>query len=320
MDEHNQGTPVEQPKAQEEQKPEIALTHEGELSVDLSSWGLSEEEGEQPEKQETQEQAQGEKQEYYTPEEIQKIGIDKLDPNRIPPELLPWYKSMQADYTRKTQALAEERKAIEKLLDKALTDPELAKRFIQDPELVQTAQKHPQLAQKLMAVSQLAQPKKNPFDDIVEQAKRMVEAQFGEPFDEFNPKHTLALTLAGQNILARQAQMLQIYNRIGEIREKEPAFEEIDRLAEQKLYSLPYAEALKIERAIKVGDIDTVLRFWEDVRKEYYQQKLTTKQEPPKVESAGTGEVKTKPSFDPRELAHLSEEEKVRWFIEAGLV
>ena len=42
---------------------------------------------------------------------------DKVDPSRLPPELQSIYKSMQADYTRKTQKLAEERRAYEKQLN-----------------------------------------------------------------------------------------------------------------------------------------------------------------------------------------------------------
>lgn len=38
-----------------------------------------------------------------------------LDPNSIPEELQPWYRSMQADYTRSKQSIAEERRAYEAL-------------------------------------------------------------------------------------------------------------------------------------------------------------------------------------------------------------
>lgn len=41
---------------------------------------------------------------------------DKVDPSKLPPELQNIYKSMQADYTRKTQKLAEERRAYERQL------------------------------------------------------------------------------------------------------------------------------------------------------------------------------------------------------------
>lgn len=49
----------------------------------------------------------------YSADEMREIGIDKLDPERIPKELVPFYKSMQADYTRKTQQIAEERRRVE---------------------------------------------------------------------------------------------------------------------------------------------------------------------------------------------------------------
>lgn len=42
-----------------------------------------------------------------------------INPNELPPELKPHYRRMQADYTRKTQAIAEERRQAEILRQKA---------------------------------------------------------------------------------------------------------------------------------------------------------------------------------------------------------
>ena len=73
---------------------------------------------EAPEAQEVQtEEAATEPEGYYTPEEVREIGIEKLDPNRIPEELKPYYKSMQADYTRKTQSVAEQKKELLELAE-----------------------------------------------------------------------------------------------------------------------------------------------------------------------------------------------------------
>lgn len=74
---------------------EIGLTEDGQLEV--------------TESQEEQGQEEEGNLEPYTPEEVQELGIERLDPRRIPEELVPFYRSMQADYTRKTQALARER-------------------------------------------------------------------------------------------------------------------------------------------------------------------------------------------------------------------
>jgi hypothetical protein len=42
---------------------------------------------------------------------------EKFDPNTLPEELLPAYRSMQADYTRKTQAIAESKRTLEQYGD-----------------------------------------------------------------------------------------------------------------------------------------------------------------------------------------------------------
>lgn len=41
------------------------------------------------------------------------VDLSTLDPTKLPAEAQPFYKSMQADYTRKTQALADERRKLE---------------------------------------------------------------------------------------------------------------------------------------------------------------------------------------------------------------
>jgi len=323
-----QGTPSqEQPvntqeNSQETQEPEFKLTDEG-IEGDFSDWGLSEE-GEQPEEKSESPQEEQE-QKYYTKEEMEQLGIDKLDPNKIPPELVPFYKSMQADYTRKTQALAQERKLIENLLDNALSNPAIAQQLMNDPNFVQTAQQHPELAQKLQAVSQMTQPQ-NPLDAITEQAKQIVEQQLGEEFDELNPKHLVALNLATQELLQAQQRQAVIQQKLAELQTTEPHFAEIDRMAEEKLMQMPYAEAVKIQQALQMGDIDTVLNFWNEVRKEFYNSRLNNQQtqqtapEPPKVEGAGQGNVETRPSVDVSELGYLDDEGKAEMLIKLGLV
>ncbi|WP_457641451.1 hypothetical protein [Persephonella sp.] len=329
-----QGTPTQeqpgntQPDTQEteaqQQEPEFKLTDEG-IEGDFSDWGLSEE-GEQPTEEMQESPQEEQEQKYYTAEEMKELGIDKLDPNKIPPELIPFYKSMQADYTRKTQALAQERKIVENLLDNALSNPAIAQQLMNDPNFVQTAQQHPELAQKLQAVSQMTQPK-NPIDIITEQAKQIVEEQLGEEFDELDPRHITALNLAVQEITQAQAKQTALQQKLAEIQASEPHFAEIDALAEQKLMQMPYAEVVKIQTALQNGDIDTVLNFWNEVRKEFYNSQLNRQQaqqpanpEPPKVEGAGQGNVETKPAVDVSELGYLDEDSQAQMLIKMGLV
>ncbi|RMD45743.1 MAG: hypothetical protein D6831_02970 [Aquificota bacterium] len=328
-----QGTPSneEQPVNTQEvsneeiapQEPEFKLTDEG-IEGDFSDWGLSEE-GEQPEEKAENPQEEQE-QKYYTKEEMEQLGLEKLDPNKIPPELVPFYKSMQADYTRKTQALAQERKLIENLLDNALSNPAIAQQLMNDPNFIQTAQQHPELAQKLQAVSQMTQPQ-NPIDVITEQAKQFVEQQLGEEFDELNPKHIVALNLATQELLQSQQRQMIIQQKLAEIQSSEPHFAEIDRMAEEKLMQMPYAEAMKIQQALQNGDMDTVLNFWNEVRKEFYNSRLNNQSgqpqnapEPPKVEGAGQGNVETKQNIDVSQIGNLDEDAQAQMLIKMGLV
>ena len=44
---------------------------------------------------------------FYTPEEMRELSEDQIDTSRIPPEMLPFYKALQGNFTRKHQALAE---------------------------------------------------------------------------------------------------------------------------------------------------------------------------------------------------------------------
>lgn len=48
--------------------------------------------------------------------ETESTFTDKFDPNSLPPELATAYKQMQADYTRKTQEIAQMRKQFEELM------------------------------------------------------------------------------------------------------------------------------------------------------------------------------------------------------------
>lgn len=86
--------------------------------------------------------------------EAQEDSFTGLDPRNLPPELDPVYKSMQADYTRKTQELAEQRKAYESLDQRG--GPQIANQAVeflyrleQDPNFA--LQVHNQLSQTLQA-------------------------------------------------------------------------------------------------------------------------------------------------------------------------
>ena len=110
---------------------------------------------------------------------------------------------------------------------------------------------------------------------------------------------------------ARQAQQAiyqGIANFVNEARAKEPNFAAIDQIMQTRYKTLPYAEGRAAEEAIealKNGTIteaqtDTLRKYYENVRKEYYAEKnnlsATPKAvpKPPVVETAGNGNQLTK--------------------------
>lgn len=50
---------------------------------------------------------------FHKKEAKEAVDLETLDPTKLPAEVQPFYKSMQADYTRKTQAVADMRRQIE---------------------------------------------------------------------------------------------------------------------------------------------------------------------------------------------------------------
>lgn len=218
---------------------------------------------------------------YYTPEEIERIGIENLDPNKIPPEVRPFYKAMQADYTRKTQQLKQPEQQPEQ------------------PEQVEQQQ--------------------NLVDVVAQQAKAIAEQMVGEEFDEFDPRHIAAYNMATQQVLQQINQQQQFFGKIEEIKQKEPNFDKIDEYAQQKLLNLPYGKAKQIEAALQRYDTDTLLKFWEECRKEWYNRQTNGQQvNPNQLEEPAKGRQATK--IAPTDLAGLDDDQKAEALIKMGLV
>ena len=241
---------------------------------------------------------------YHTPEEIRDVGIDKLDPNRIPPELLPYYKSMQADYVRKTQDLATQRKQLE-----------------------QHTQPQPQPQTQ-------AQPEYNPkayYEQLYGIAKSSVEKAIGEDYDEFNPLHQTALADEVANIKAHIIQQQQFHQNLGNVMNKytqDPSWAEIDRYALEKLNNMPYQIATQVKQRIDSGDLAFIDQYLGMVKQEYYKSKNPQPQvvpqqkpRPPFMESGGGGE---QPNNSPRQmdyksLGKMKMDDQVKLFEKFGL-
>jgi len=169
------------------------------------------------------------------------------------------------------------------------------------------------------------------LEAIKQEAKQRVEQKLGEQFDEMNPDHMVALSIESARLTQQYERKLQAQQKIAELRMQEPYFQQIDRYAQEKILQLPAKDYLKLTQAIDAGDINAVVKFWEQCRKEFYEQKLGIKQQnqkpspkpapqPPKVEGAGKGGVNVQPKIKPQDFANMSEDEQIEALIKMGLV
>lgn len=307
-------TPAETtPAVVEDNKPkfEFILDEKGNLI-----W--NEEFATEPETPVKEEPAQ--QQEFYTPEEIEQIGIDKLDPNKIPPELVPFYKRMQADYTRKTQELSTKSKDLEAKLAEINTPkpPEAPKVEVPAQPPVDPVQQQRQY-----------------YEEVFRVAKDKVEKALGQPFDEINTLHQVALADEVASIKAyvvqeqlRQQQLNQVVSRYS----SDAEWSNIQKYAENVLNTLPYQQSHAIRTRLQSGDIDFLNDFLQVSKDEYYKSKNPTLPQtiqstvvkpvvkPPVVETAGTGiTTPDLKNFDTKKLGQMTNDAQADMFVRLGL-
>jgi hypothetical protein len=169
-------------------------------------------------------------------------AFTRLDPNTIPEELKPWYQSMQADYTRKTQAIAEQRKQLETLGDvdqaqaalkfyQSLQDPTFAKNFYTElgGTLTNLGYLEQQQAQELQAAAVAAPTYEDP------------EAFFAAKAAELDQKYAaIEQRLTEQQQQAEQAQVYaalagEIVRQDAYLRDANPHYTDSDMEAIYKL-------------------------------------------------------------------------------------
>lgn len=285
-----QGNPAVEPvQPEQNQNPEFALDADREVVLNP--------EGKEPEA------PQEEAVQPYTAEEIRQQGIDKLDPNRIPPELVPFYKSMQADYVRKTQAVAEQRRQIEAYV-----------RQQQEQQVAPDGKDQP---------------------DVLYEASRIRACQMmgisPEQFDEYDGRHITYLTAATNDVIRmaqeRQNQVADSQRREYEFNalmqhyeQTEPNFEKISQWAYQHVENLPYREYQRFMNVLGRGSIEDIHREVETLRNKYYSQQRQSAN-PPDVEGAGGGDDREGPKrMAVSSFGKMTSDEQARFLRENGYV
>lgn len=188
------------------------------LGVGESEEGDTNQETEQTE-QNTEAEAQGDGSEGEQGPGEEESGQDegssdsdtftKIDPSTLPPELQPVYKSMQGDYTRKTQAVAEEKKATQRdieIAQQVLADPDvqelLKSKYQQQGQPTQTAPQGQQ-SEEEVDVSKLTPE---------EAFERAVDMKVNERIKELDGKYTPV-----QEMLVNQHCMSQVETTVSQL-------------------------------------------------------------------------------------------------------
>jgi len=237
----------------------------------------------------------GDEQAFYSPEEIRNTDFGKLDPAKIPQEMLPWYKSMQAGFTRKTQELAAERRAVQEALEQARGTP--------------------------AAVAE--NPDRAFVQQVTDVARGQVEQLFNEEFDEFNPVHQAAMMLTVQQLFAEAAAAAgrkeALLGLEAELKAQEPRYGEIYEFAKARVTELPHREYVRLQEAFASGDVRTLRSFFEGARRDYYAARHGGRRGEaglpvPRLESAGGGGSAGKEPLNYAELGRLKNfDDKLAW-------
>lgn len=216
---------------------------------------FDDDEGSEEEQPEESEEQQEEQPSAPEPQKFT-VKVDGVEQEVTLDELMQGYMK-GADYTRKTQALAEERRQLQAMY----------------------SQRNPNMGQPQQSVQQPEQPKlttKDYYKNLSDYAVKEVSKELGEEYDEYNPIHQAALADVISTVKARmyernvgQQQIQSVYDKYAQ----DPNFADIDRYAAQRLQQLPYQQAVQIQNALRSNNAKVVDAYMAAVRDEYYRSR-----------------------------------------------
>lgn len=326
--------PVEQPQGdsepdqapqgdQPQEQPDWAVDPDtGEVTFNPNMFDDTDEDSDAEPEEQAEEQPQPEQPQTFT------VKVNGVDQQVTLDELRNGY-MMHADYTRKSQALADERRRLE----------------------AQYGPRNPQQGQPVQPPQPQAQnqpPKVDPkeyYKTLSDYAIKRVQENLGEDFDEYNPVHQAALADEISTIKAQmyernvgQQRLQAVYNKYSQ----DPNIAEIDRYAAQRLQQLPYQQAVQIQQALRNNDARVIDAYMGAVRDEYYRArgyipvseaqarqsqpvatppKQVAKQKPPFAEPTGVQKntPKTERKIDYSKLGKMTLEDQAKLVSQLGL-
>ena len=266
-----------------------------ESSIEANLFGSGEEEqNTAPEGSEAPKSEEGKQTQFYTAEEMRNLDFNAVDTSRIPPEHLPFYKSMQSSFTKTKQREHDK-------LKEAANQPNYPANtgwFGTIPPALQLDE----------------------YSQAQQQAQRIIADQFarlGKEADPYDPVYQLAVTNTANRLVQQtqaerhsqnvhNAEMSRLYNKYG------GQFHQVDLLAKQILENEhPASVVNQVYEAARAGNFAPMHIVLEEAHKRLTGQttpppitqvKQQTKATPPRTEGAGN---QTKPPTYKDETARL---------------
>ena len=301
--ENTQQEPVEAGGQSPEETPEFWLDEEGNLHGNFDDWGVSEEETgeeeastgeEQASKEETQE-TQETSSKYYTPEELAKLELEQINPDRLPPELKPYYEALLK--THKDEAGEE----ITQTKQPTLSSEDLYK-------LVEEEAK------------KRVEARFGKFDELNPSHVTALAVEAAKLTQELERK--LAVQRKIEELRAQEPYFNEINKYIMQKIEDLPAreYKKIMAAIQNDDFEAFYPFWEKMRKEFYQEKLGKTLQSNEPAKTTEQTQVKEPAPEPPKVEGAGKGEVETPPQINPRDFARMSEDEQAEALIKLGLV
>lgn len=252
----------------------------------------------------------------YTPQQVKDMDFEDLDPKKLPEEMLPWYRSMQAGFTRKMQQLSEQAK----------TQP---KQEEQPPQ-----QRTPDVKEHIQGIASLAK-----F-----QACKLLDIQ-PEDFDRTDDDHEAAYQVAilkinqmvEQNVSKEQA----LVNFDADMAETDADYNKVKQWAKESWIDvMPHNARMELEVAVQNGDVKSLQKKFYPMMRDAYnkahgiadtkaeqKQTITEKvaqksrpaKEPPSLEESKNGDKASKKQFDYANLKGKTFQEQVNMLVGLGL-
>ena len=300
---------VKEDTPQEEETPEFLLDKDGNLQWNTDEFdNLDEQDSEsteeQPEKSEEESEEETEEEPKY------KVKVDGQEVEVTQEELLRGY-MRQSDYTRKTQALANERQRYEQ----------------QQQWVHQPVSPHPPVNP-----TEQQQQAEN-LNDIAKQiAARQLGLESPEDLSELDFDHITAVIEAKQALVNQRNAMFyrqqNIDNLEAQLRSEEPKYDDIMQNINDAMQNMPVNQFNKLKQAYAEGNPEPLRDFFKKMQKDYYSkaiQKVEQKKNKPvpKVVPSGNTSVEKsnqKKKIDFRKLGSMTTDQKAKMLLDLGFV